>query len=85
VSCRAVFKDGSEFLCDAVMACTGYRNTLPLFDEFHPEISFAGLNPNPRVNYKQVFCVDHPGEIAFSGYARPAFGANPAAAELQAR
>jgi dimethylaniline monooxygenase (N-oxide forming) len=80
---KAVFKDGSEFECDAIVACTGYKNCFPMFDEHHPEISFAGSNP--RTNFKQVFCVAHPGEIAFFGFARPAFGSIPPCVEMQAR
>ena len=80
---KVVFADGSEFECDAIVACTGYRNAFPFFDETHPEICCAGMNP--RTNYKQVFCVDYPGEIAFFGFARPAFGSIPPTVEMQAR
>lgn len=80
---KAVFKDGTEFECDAIVACTGYRNCFPFFDEHHPEITYAGQNP--RTNFKQVFCVEHPGEIAFFGFARPAFGSIPPCTEMQAR
>ena len=31
----ACFADGSTFDCDAVVACTGYRNSFPMFD--HPD------------------------------------------------
>jgi dimethylaniline monooxygenase (N-oxide forming) len=80
---KAVFADGTEFECDAIVACTGYRNIFPMFDEHHPEISFAGQNP--RTNYKQVMCIAHPGEIAFFGFARPAFGSIPPTTEMQSR
>jgi dimethylaniline monooxygenase (N-oxide forming) len=80
---KVVFADGSEFQCDAIVACTGYRNAFPFFDEFHPDICCAGMNP--RTNYKQVFAVDYPGEVAFLGFARPAFGAIPPTTEMQAR
>lgn len=80
---KAVFEDGTEFECDAIVACTGYRNSFPFFDEHHPEACKAGMNP--RTNYKQVFCVAHPGEIAFFGFARPAFGSIPPTTEMQAR
>eukprot|EP00606_Chrysophyceae_sp_TOSAG23-5_P000682 GSChrysophyteH2.ASY1.ANO1.1653.1 assembled CDS len=49
---KAIFKDGSEFECDSIVACTGYRNCFPFFDEHHPEISYHGCNP--RTNYKQI-------------------------------
>jgi len=80
---KVVFQDGSEFECDAIVACTGYRNCFPFFDEFHPEICCSGMNP--RTNYKQVFCIAHPGEIGFFGFARPAFGSIPPTTEMQAR
>jgi len=80
---KAVFDDGSEFKCDAIVACTGYKNCFPMFDKYHPEISHAGCNP--RINYKQVFCIAHPGEIAFFGFARPAFGSIPPTTEMQSR
>lgn len=80
---KAVFADGTEFECDAIVACTGYRNCFPMFDKYHPEITRAGQNP--RTNYKQIFCVEHPKEIAFFGFARPAFGAIPPTTEMQSR
>lgn len=80
---RAVFADGSEFKCDSIVACTGYRNAFPFFDEYHEEICKAGMNP--RGNYKQVFYIDRPGEVAFFGFARPAFGSIPPTVEMQAR
>ena len=80
---RAKFDDGSEFICDAIICCTGYRNCFPFFDEFHPELSHAGMNP--REHYKQIFAVDYPGEVGFFGFARPAFGSIPPTTEMQAR
>lgn len=77
------FEDGSSFECDAIVACTGYRNAFPFFEEHHPEICFGGQNP--RTNYKQVFSIAHPGEIGFFGFARPAFGAIPPTTEMQSR
>ena len=49
---KVVFADGTEFECDAIVACTGYRNAFPFFEEHHPELCFAGQNP--RTNFKQV-------------------------------
>eukprot|EP00595_Chromulina_sp_UTEXLB2642_P002014 CAMPEP_0196761908 /NCGR_PEP_ID=MMETSP1095-20130614/1218_1 /TAXON_ID=96789 ORGANISM="Chromulina nebulosa, Strain UTEXLB2642" /NCGR_SAMPLE_ID=MMETSP1095 /ASSEMBLY_ACC=CAM_ASM_000446 /LENGTH=565 /DNA_ID=CAMNT_0042111989 /DNA_START=75 /DNA_END=1772 /DNA_ORIENTATION=+ len=80
---KAVFEDGSEFECDAIVACTGYRNAFPFFDEYHPEICFAGMNP--RTNFKQSIYIEYPNEIAFFGFARPAFGSIPPATEMQSR
>ncbi len=80
---KAVFKDQTEFVCDSIVACTGYRNTFPFFDEFHPELATAGCNP--RSNFKQSIVIQYPGEIAFFGFARPAFGSIPPATEMQSR
>jgi dimethylaniline monooxygenase (N-oxide forming) len=80
---KVSFADGTEFKCDAIVACVGYRNAFPFFDEFHPDLCCAGMSP--RTNYKQIFVVDHPGEIAFFGFARPAFGSIPPTVEMQAR
>ncbi len=80
---KAVFEDGSEFECDAIVACTGFKNAFPMFEQYHPEIVTAGLNP--RTNFKQVFCIAYPGEIAFFGFARPAFGSIPPTVEMQSR
>lgn len=80
---KAVFKNGDEFVCDAVVACTGFRNAFPFFDEYHPSLCYAGMNP--RSNFKQSICIEYPGEIAFFGFARPAFGSIPPATEMQSR
>lgn len=80
---KAVFEDGTEFVCDSIVACTGYRNAFPYFDEYHEPICYAGMNP--RTNYKQIFSIDYPGEIGFFGFARPAFGSIPPTTEMQAR
>jgi dimethylaniline monooxygenase (N-oxide forming) len=80
---KVVFSDGREFECDVIIACTGYKNCFPYFDKFHPKISYAGMNP--RLNYKQVICIDYPKEIGFFGFARPAFGSIPPITEMQAR
>ena len=41
---------------------------------------------NPRLLYKQVFVPDFPNaEVAFFGFARPAFGAIPPCSEMQSR
>lgn len=80
---KAVFDDGTEFKCDAIVACTGYRNAFPFFDQYHPELCAAGMNP--RGNYKQIFSIAYPGEVAFFGFARPAFGSIPPTVEMQSR
>ena len=90
---KAVFDNGEEFKVDAIVACTGYRNSFPFFD--HDELAtdcgvkmkdLAEECRNPRKLYKQ--CI-HPlfpkGELAFMGFARPAFGSIPPCSEMQSR
>ena len=98
VSDKAVFDDGSEFQCDAIVACTGYRNSFPFF--LHPDIadevycSKSGMTytdlakscQNPRLLYKQTIHPSTPdGSLAFHGFARPAFGSIPPCSEMQSR
>jgi dimethylaniline monooxygenase (N-oxide forming) len=78
-----LFENGSFYACDTIIACTGYRNHFPFFDEYHPELSLAGCLP--RDNYKQIFAISYPKEIAFFGFARPAFGSVPPTVEMQSR
>ena len=90
---KAVFDDGSEFKVDAIVACTGYRNSFPFFD--HDEVvtecgmKFKDLAEecrNPRKLFKQTIHPMFPnGELMFSGFARPAFGSIPPCSEMQSR
>ena len=95
---KAVFKDGSTFECDSVVACTGYRNSFPMFE--HEDVRDVVICPacgcrtkdlnafgqNPRRLYKQIFVPVFPdGQVAFFGFARPAFGSVPPTAEMQAK
>ena len=88
---EAVFKNGAKrvlendtkFVCDTIIACTGYKSAFPFFDKYHPEISHTGVNP--RLNYKQIFNIQYPKEIVFIGFVRPAFGSTTAIIELQSR
>merc|ERR1712147_473333 len=90
----ACFADGSSFDCDAVGACTGYRNSFPMFD--HIDVredvicskcgcrtkDLNAFGQNPRRLYKQIFVPIFPdGQVAFFGFARPAFGSVPPTAE----
>ena len=80
---KRVLEDGTTFDCDTIIACTGYKSAFPFFDKYHPELSHVGMNP--RLNYKQIFNIQYPGEIAFIGFVRPAFGSTTAIIELQSR
>jgi len=80
---KAVFADGSEFECDVIVGCTGYRNVFPMLDDTHPEVSAFGKNP--RKLFKQVFIPEYEGEVGFFGFTRPAFGSIPPTSEMQSR
>jgi len=72
---RVVFEDGSSFTPDLVILCTGFDTQMPFLDD--------ALSTPPR--YLHTF---HPGagpSLGFIGFLRPAFGAIPPLAELQAR
>ncbi|MCM2268966.1 MAG: NAD(P)-binding domain-containing protein [Thermoanaerobaculia bacterium] len=72
---RAVFADGSEMEPDLVVFCTGFETRLPFLD---PAIAAA-----PR--YLHTFDPGTGATLGFVGLLRPAFGAIPPLAELQAR
>ncbi|CAM9573118.1 unnamed protein product [Phaeothamnion confervicola] len=80
---KVVFADGTEFDADIIVACTGFRNNFPFVLETHPDIDQFGCNP--RWLYKQVFHPNYNGEVAYFGFARPAFGSIPPTAEMQSR
>ncbi len=80
----ADFDDGTKFDCDVVLACTGFRRTFPFAVEGdHADIDEYGQTPG--LLYKQIFHPAYRGEVAYLGYARPAFGSIPPTAEMQAR
>ena len=59
-------------------------------EESKEDLTFKDLNAmygqNPRNLYKQIFCPVFPrGDLAFFGFARPAFGSIPPTAEMQAK
>jgi len=95
---RAFFADGSEFECDVIIACTGFKNTFPFFE--HPDVcdmvfdkcsgqtygEMAALATNPRLQWKQsIHCSAPDGSFAFCGFTRPAFGSVPPTVEMQTR
>ena len=69
------FTDGSCFQPDIVLFCTGFETKTPFLDE---ETGSA-----PR--YLNTFNPDVGAGLGFIGFVRPAFGAIPPLAELQAR
>ena len=72
---RVIFTDGRQFEPDLVILCTGFDTRIPFLDE---EIVDA-----PR--YLHAFNPSLGANLAFIGFVRPAFGAIPPLAELQAR
>ena len=70
-----VFADGSRFDPDIVLLCTGFETRVPFLD---PAVAAA-----PR--YLHAFNPEVGTSLAFIGFLRPAFGAIPPLAELQAR
>lgn len=70
------FVDGSEDEIDLVVYCTGYKITLPFFDE--EQISAAD---NRLRLYRRVASVEHPG-LYFIGFVQP-LGAIMPVAEAQ--
>jgi len=72
---RVLFQDGSEFMPDLVILCTGFETRMPFLDE--------ALATAPRFlnTFNPVVGVN----LSFIGFLRPAFGAIPPLAELQAR
>jgi dimethylaniline monooxygenase (N-oxide forming) len=72
---RAVFDDGSEVEVDVVLFCTGFETRLPFLDD--------ALAAAPR--FLHTFQPECGPSLGFIGLLRPAFGAIPPLAELQAR
>jgi hypothetical protein len=72
---QVFFTDGSHFEPDLVIFCTGFDTKMPFLDE-----TIAGV---PR--YLHTFNPEIGASLGFIGFLRPAFGAIPPLAELQAR
>jgi len=72
---RVVFADGSVFTPDLVIFCTGFETRMPYLDE---TVAAA-----PR--FLHTFHPETGASLGFIGFLRPAFGAIPPLAELQAR
>ena len=72
---RVVFADGSVFTPDLVIFCTGFDTRMPYLDE--------AVASEPR--FLHTFHPEIGASLGFIGFLRPAFGAIPPLAELQAR
>lgn len=73
---KVIFSDQSEFQADAVIFCTGYEVNFPFLQKKRVDL---------RNFYKNCFAPDGNGTLGFIGFARPAIGAIPPIAEMQAR
>ncbi len=72
---RTVFTDGTDYRPEMVIYCTGFQIRMPFLD--------GAIESEPRYLY-----TIHPGvgaSLGFIGFVRPAGGAVPPLAELQAR
>jgi dimethylaniline monooxygenase (N-oxide forming) len=72
---RVVFQDDTEFTPELVIFCTGFDTRIPFLD--------AELAAAPR--FLHTFNPQAGANLGFIGFLRPAFGAIPPLAELQAR
>jgi dimethylaniline monooxygenase (N-oxide forming) len=72
---RVFFEDGSSFEPELVLLCTGFETRAPFLEQ--------PLVAAPR--YLYTFNPEIGASLGFIGFARPAFGAIPPLAELQAR
>jgi len=80
---RVVFEDGSEFQCDLILDCTGFRLTFPFLEPLPDQV--ARRAEKPRSLYKRMLVPELGPGISFLGFLRPAVGAIPPCSELQAR
>jgi dimethylaniline monooxygenase (N-oxide forming) len=71
---EVVFEDGQRFAPDLVLFCTGFETQIPFLGELADE---------PR--YLHTFVPSAGPSLGLIGFVRPAFGAIPPLAELQAR
>ena len=72
---RVIFQDESEFTPEVVIFCTGFDARIPFLD--------ASIASAPR--FLNTFNPEAGANLAFIGLVRPAIGAIPPLAELQAR
>ncbi len=72
---RVIFQDGSTYTPDVIIFCTGFETHVPILDN--------ALTSAPR--FLGTFNPAAGFSLGFIGFLRPAFGALPPLAELQAR
>lgn len=72
---KVYFEDGTEFAPDLVILCTGFETRIP----------FLESDTTASDRYLNTFDPEVGKSLAYIGFVRPAFGAIPPLAELQAR
>lgn len=80
---RVVFEDLSEFACDTIIDCTGFTLKFPFLESLPNQV--ATRVETPRRLFKRMIIPEIGPELAFVGFIRPAVGAIPPCAEMQAR
>lgn len=80
---RVIFEDQSEFQCDLILDCTGFRLTFPFLEALPDQV--ARRVEKPRSLFMRMFIPEVGTSLSFIGFMRPAVGAIPPCAELQAR
>lgn len=78
------FVDGTCLPIDTIICATGFRPAFPYFTGRLAAIGQDALRPRETL-YRHCFHPEMGARMAFGGYARPAFGAIPPIAEMQAR
>jgi len=77
------FADGSSFDADFILLGTGWNPSYPFLEKHHSDIAQQAAESFPL--YRRTFTCQYRDELVFLGLSRPAFGAMPPLADLQAR
>jgi dimethylaniline monooxygenase (N-oxide forming) len=80
---RVIFHDQSEFRCDLILDCTGFRLSFPFLEAVPDQVAHRA--EKPRSLFKRMLIPELGADISFVGFTRPAVGAIPPCSELQAR
>lgn len=88
---RVVFENGSEFECDTIVCCTGFKMGFDLITIRDEDSSIAPIQPwklgtfNARNLFKHTYDPLFGDSIAFIGYNRPILGSLLPLSEFSAR
>ncbi|MEM6406225.1 MAG: hypothetical protein AAF669_06530 [Pseudomonadota bacterium] len=80
---RIIFKDGSDFFCDIILCCTGYKPAQTFLSKTLNNVIKEPFNP--RKLYQRIILPDLGKKIGWIGFQRPGVGAVPPIIELEAR